>query len=81
MESKFVEAQGVRMRWEESGEGPPVVFVHGIPASPQLWQHVVPRVRGLALAWEMVGYGASMQEGWDQDISVAQQAEYLAAWM
>ena len=31
MESRFVEANGVRMRWEESGEGPPVVFVHGIP--------------------------------------------------
>lgn len=27
MESKFVEAQGVRIRWEESGEGSPVVFV------------------------------------------------------
>ena len=28
MESKFVEADGVRMRWEETGEGLPVVFVH-----------------------------------------------------
>ncbi len=81
MESKFVEAQGVRMRWEESGEGSPVVLIHGIPTSPRLWRHVVPRVRGLTLAWEMVGYGASIQEGWDQDISVARQAEYLAAWM
>ncbi len=44
MESKFVEADGVRMRWEETGEGPPVVFVHGIPTSPRLWRHVVPKV-------------------------------------
>lgn len=29
----------------------------------------------------MVGYGASIQEGWDRDISVARQAEYLAGWM
>ena len=29
----------------------------------------------------MVGYGASIQEGWDLDISVARQAEYLAGWM
>ncbi len=81
MESKFVEAQGVRMRWEQSGEGPPAVFVHGIPTSPRLWRHVVPKVGGRALAWEMVGYGGSIQEGWDRDISVARQAEYLAAWM
>ena len=81
MESKFVEAGGVRMRWEESGEGPPVVFVHGIPTSPRLWRHVMPRVGGRALAWEMVGYGASIREGWDRDISVARQAEYLAGWM
>ncbi|MDQ3913294.1 MAG: hypothetical protein M3305_16295 [Actinomycetota bacterium] len=58
MESKFVVAGGVRMRWEESGEGPPVVFVHGIPTSPQLWRYVIPRVEGRALAWEMVGYGS-----------------------
>ena len=60
MESKFVEADGVRMRWEETGEGLPVVFVHGIPTSPRLWRHVMPRVKGRALAWEMVGYGASI---------------------
>ena len=29
----------------------------------------------------MVGYGASIREGWDQDISVARQADYLADWM
>ena len=81
MESRFVEANGVRMRWEESGEGPPVVFVHGIPTSPRLWRHVMPRVEGRALAWEMVGYGSSIREGWDRDISVARQAEYLADWM
>ena len=81
MESKFVEAGGVKMRWEEEGEGQAVVFVHGIPTSPRLWRHVIPRVRGRALAWEMVGYGASIREGWDRDISVARQADYLADWM
>ncbi len=81
MQPKFVEAQGVRMRWEESGEGPPAVFVHGIPTSPRLWRHVMPMVEGRALAWEMVGYGDSIREGWDRDISVSRQAEYLAGWM
>lgn len=75
MESNFVEVGGVRMRWEERGEGQPAVFVHGIPTSPRLWRHVIPKVNGArCLAWEMVGYGASIPEGEGRDISVARQA-------
>ncbi len=82
MESRNVEVNGIRMRWEERGEGVPVVFVHGIPTSPRLWRHVIPQVRGArSMAWEMVGYGASIDEGRERDVSVAKQAEYLAAWM
>lgn len=82
MESRHVEVEGIRMRWEEAGQGSPVVLVHGIPTSPRLWRHVVPQVRGARLmAWEMVGYGASIEEGRERDISVARQASYLASWM
>lgn len=70
------------MRWEESGAGTPVVLVHGIPTSPRLWRHVVPRLDGVrALAWEMVGYGESIPAGRGRDVSVATQAEYLVRWM
>ena len=82
MNTRFAEAGGVRMRWEEEGEGMPVVFVHGIPTTPRLWRHVVPKVRGArSMAWEMVGYGDSIPQGRDRDISVAMQAHYLALWM
>jgi pimeloyl-ACP methyl ester carboxylesterase len=82
MESRTVIVEGILMRWEEEGEGPPVVFIHGIPTSPRLWRHVVPRIQGAhSMAWEMVGYGASIEEGWNYDISVAKQADYLASWI
>lgn len=82
MESNSALVGDLRMRWEERGEGRPVVFLHGIPTSPRLWRHVIPRVRGArCLAWEMVGYGGSIREGWDRNISVGRQADYLAAWM
>ncbi len=82
MESRNVAVNGFSMRWEERGEGPPVVFVHGIPTSPRLWRHVIPLVRrARSMAWEMVGYGASIEGGRGRDISVAKQADYLAAWM
>jgi len=73
---------GIQMRWLEHGQGYPVVFVHGIPTSPELWRKVIPRLRGgQALAWEMVGYGASIPAGRGRNISVAKQADYLAAWL
>lgn len=34
MRSEFIEVDGVRMRWEEQGEGTPVVYVHGIQPRP-----------------------------------------------
>ena len=41
------EVDGIPMRWEEAGEGRPVVYIHGIPTSPRLWRHVVPRIQPL----------------------------------
>lgn len=80
MESAVV--GGTTMRWEDAGEGTPVVLVHGIPTSARLWRHVVPLVSGgRCFSWEMVGYGASIPEGEGRDISVARQAGYLLDWM
>jgi pimeloyl-ACP methyl ester carboxylesterase len=82
MKSRSLDINGIQMRWEEVGDGNPVVLVHGIPTSPALWRHVVPKLDGVrALAWEMVGYGASIPEGRDRDISVGRQAEYLVQWL
>jgi pimeloyl-ACP methyl ester carboxylesterase len=82
MNSRTADVNGIPMRWLEAGDGVPVVLVHGIPTSPALWRHVIPRLEGVrALAWEMVGYGASIPAGREREISVAQQAEYLRAWI
>jgi pimeloyl-ACP methyl ester carboxylesterase len=70
------------MSWIEQGEGAPVILVHGIPTSPELWRKVMPLLPGArVLAWEMVGYGQSIDEARSIDISVGRQADYLAAWM
>jgi pimeloyl-ACP methyl ester carboxylesterase len=82
MEMHETTVRGIPMRWREAGEGTPVVLVHGIPTSSALWRHVVPLVHGArCLAFEMVGYGDSIPQGLDRDISVAQQASYLLAWL
>lgn len=47
--------------WREAGDGPPVVFLHGLGGTRTAWD---PQLRGLAdrfrcIAWDMPGYGAS----------------------
>ncbi len=82
MATRWTDVGGIRMAWVEEGEGFPVVLVHGIPTSPSLWRRVLPRLGGArCLAWEMVGYGGSHARGRDRDISVAKQADYLAAFL
>jgi len=76
MGSKSVDVNGITSRWEERGAGQPVIFLHGIPTSPGLWRHVIPRMHHVhALAWELVGYGATMREGRNHAISVGKQAD------
>ncbi|WP_168169358.1 alpha/beta fold hydrolase [Kushneria phosphatilytica] len=77
---------GMVMRWEEHGESEalPVILIHGIPTGPRLWRHVIPHLvqdGSRCLAWEMVGYGWSIDEGLGRDISIPAQADYLAAWL
>lgn len=82
MECKSAVIDGITMRWNERGQGMPVVFVHGIPTSPDLWRHVIPKLDGVrSLAFEMVGYGSSIPEGKNRDISVGRQADYLLRWL
>ncbi|MFC8047153.1 alpha/beta fold hydrolase [Nocardia sp. NPDC057353] len=39
-----VELPGGRIRYHETGEGPPVVFVHGLLVNANLWRAVVPPI-------------------------------------
>jgi pimeloyl-ACP methyl ester carboxylesterase len=38
--------EGRRMRTHVTGEGPPIVFVHGLLVNANLWRKVVPRLEG-----------------------------------
>jgi pimeloyl-ACP methyl ester carboxylesterase len=81
METRVSTSNGLSTRWIEHGSGRPVVLVHGVPASAQLWRHVMPLVPGRTLAWEMAGYGSSIPEGAGLDLSVAAQADRLLTWL
>lgn len=71
MQNRGSATDGLTTHWIEHGSGQPVVLVHGVPASAELWRHVMPLVRGHSLALEMAGYGSSIPEGAGLDLSVA----------
>lgn len=82
MESHVAVVDRVPMRWLQRGSGPPMVLLHGLTTSPDLWRHVSPRLEGVrVLAWELVGHGKSIPAGRDRDISVRAQAGYLLDWL
>lgn len=87
MEANRALVSGINIRWLEEGSGFPLVLIHGIPTSPVLWRHTIPRIsKARCLAFEMVGYGESIGEacssdGTQRNISVQQQADYLVEWL
>lgn len=80
VEEQATTVGGVQHRWlQRDGGDVPVVLVHGVPTSPELWRDVIPLVtpEATVLAWEMLGYGRSWDVPEELDISVAAQAAYL----
>jgi haloalkane dehalogenase len=65
----------------DTGDGDPVVFLHGNPTSSYLWRNVVPHVRGLArcLAPDLVGMGDSGKSPAGA-YRFVDHARYLDAW-
>ena len=60
-EKKNMEVLGRKMACVETGEGEPVVFLHGNPTSSYLWRGVIPHLASLGrcIAPDLIGMGDS----------------------
>lgn len=60
-EKKFVEVDGVKLAYVESGQGKPLVFLHGNPTSSVLWRNIMPRFTAYrrCIALDLIGMGDS----------------------
>ena len=58
---RFIEANGIRMRYRIDGAGPDLVLVHGVGAQLESWDGVVARLRGRfrCIAYDLRGHGAT----------------------
>jgi uncharacterized protein (TIGR00369 family) len=65
-----------------TGQGPPLVLLHGIPSSSYLWRDVIEPLSATfeLLAPDLLGYGDS-DKRMDVDLSIAAQARYVVAFM
>jgi len=61
MKSNFVDINGSKMHYLESGEGDPILFLHSIPTSSQDWKDVMPVLASLGrcIAPDLIGMGQS----------------------
>ena len=76
-----VQALDVRLATVDTGEGDPVVFLHGNPTSSYLWRNIIPHVAGIArcLAPDLLGMGQS-DKAPNGSYRFADHARYLDAW-
>jgi pimeloyl-ACP methyl ester carboxylesterase len=76
---RFADVASGRIAYVEDGEGPPALFVHGVPLNGYHWRHVIARVRHRrrCIAVDLMGLGYS-EIAPDQDVSFSAQARMLA---
>jgi haloalkane dehalogenase len=75
--SRFVDVNGSKMHYIESGEGNPILFLHGIPTSSYLWRNVIPRLSSLGrcIAPDLIGFGQSERP--DIEYTVLDHINYI----
>ncbi len=61
LEKKNINVLGKKMTYVDRGEGDPIIFQHGNPASSYLWRNVIPYLenQGRCIAIDLIGMGDS----------------------
>lgn len=81
MSSGSVHVNGVRLVYDDRGQGAPILCVHGAGTSAELWADAVEKLSrlGRAIAYDRRGYGRSERPQSLQRMSVAEHADDAAA--
>ena len=79
----FMTINGKNLAYVDSGEGDPIVFLHGNPTSSYLWRNVMPHLEGMGrlIAPDLIGMGDSdkLDDSGPGRYTFIEHAEYLYA--
>ena len=79
----FMTINGKNLAYVDSGEGDPIVFLHGNPTSSYLWRNVMPHLEGMGrlIAPDLIGMGDSdkLDNSGPGRYTFIEHAEYLYA--
>ncbi len=82
IQSKFVDANGIRMHYLASGKGEPIILLHGYAQNSRMWRPLIPQLAktNLVIAPDLRGFGQSAkpEQGYDK-VTMAQDVHALAA--
>lgn len=78
--SRRASINGTIYEWDDTGEGPPVLFLHGLFLDRHFWAHQTTALadRRRCIAFDMPGHGAS---GWRPGLDLDGIAEDIALWI
>ncbi len=81
-ERKRIEVLDSEMAYIDTGDGKPIVFLHGNPTSSYLWRNIIPHLDGVGrcLAPDLIGMGQSGKAP-AGSYRLADHARYLDAWL
>jgi haloalkane dehalogenase len=62
-QKKRQQVLGSEMAYIDQGQGDPIVFLHGNPASSYIWRNIIPHVQqlGRCIAPDLIGMGDSQK--------------------
>lgn len=77
-ESKFINIGSEKIHYVESGQGDPILLLHGLPANLYLWRNVIPNIDSnkRVIALDFLGFGKSSFPT-DSNVSVEVQYKML----
>ena len=79
----FLNINGKNLAYVDSGEGDPIVFLHGNPTSSYLWRNIMPHLEGMGrlVAPDLIGMGDSdkLDNSGPGRYTFIEHAEYLYA--
>jgi pimeloyl-ACP methyl ester carboxylesterase len=76
-----LQARGIELAWRELGEGPPVLLIHEMAASAEVWEPLAEAISsdGRAISYDRRGWGSSSAPDGYRRTTVEEQSEDGAA--